>query len=134
VQHERCHLYLELARVLNAFIMAGVLAAIYFRRQWYFAEHAVVALYFLSFASLLDVALWPVHIASGGLGSRVKGIVFLLLTVPYMWMMLRRVYKDTAWQTTFKALVLYLATQIGMVLTMVMSLILATAHTLMTIR
>jgi hypothetical protein len=125
---------MELARILNAFIMAAVLALIYYRRNWYFAEHAVVALYYLSFASLLDAVLWPLHIATGGLGSRVRGIVTLLLAVPYLWMMLRRVYKDPVCKTTLKTLFLYVTIIIATVLTTVMSLALATIHTLVTIK
>src|SRR5258708_25158343 len=112
VEHlnERWHLYMEFARVLNAFIMAGILAVVYRKRKWYFAEHAVVALYFLSFASLLDVALWPVHVATGGLASHVKKIVSLLVVVPYMWIMLRRVYQDRVWKTPFQPLPSFVAT------------------------
>src|SRR5882724_846897 len=136
VEHfnEHWHFYMELARILDAFIVSGILAVLYRRRKWYFAEHAVVALYFLSFTSLLNVALWPVHVATGGLASRAKNVVFLLLTVPYMWMMLRRVYQDRAGTTTLKTLLLFVATQISAVLTTAMSLILATIHTLITIR
>lgn len=132
--NEHWHFYMELARILNAFIMAGLLAALYYRRHWYFAEHAVTAFYFLSFASLLDVVLWPVYLATGGLASRVKGIVFLVIALPYMWSMLRRVYKDSAGKTAFKTILIYLGTQVGMAVTMVLSLVAAITHTRFSMR
>jgi Protein of unknown function (DUF3667) len=127
--NERWSVYMEFVRIPEAFIMVGLLAAVYHRRQWYLAEHAVVALYFLSFACLLDLVLWPLHIATGGgLASNAKSIVFFLVAVPYMWMMLRRVYKDPPGKTTFKTLVVYVTTQIGMQLIVLISLIFAVAR------
>ncbi len=126
--NELWHFYMEFARVLDAFIVAGILAALYFRRKWYLAEHAVVALYYLSFVALLEVALWPVYIAAGGLGSHDKRDVLILISLPYMWFMLRRVYKNSAGKTTLKTLLLYLATYIGTGLTTAVSVVLTAIH------
>jgi hypothetical protein len=93
----------------------------YRSRKWYFGEHAVTALYFLSFTSLLSIVRWPFWLA---LGSPVQGarayevsLVFLMITFP--------------WKTATKSALVYGGTQLTIIVTTTLSFALAILHTVL---
>ncbi|MBZ5503878.1 MAG: DUF3667 domain-containing protein [Acidobacteriia bacterium] len=137
VEHlnERLHFYYEGSKILNALAMTCLLAVFYRRQKWYFGEHAVTALYFLSFTSLLTMVKWPLWLA---LGAPVQGpkaytlsVIFLMVALPYLWIMLRQLHGESKKKTAVKSVFIYGGTQVTIVLTTVISVVLAMLHTLL---
>ena len=130
---ERLHFYYEGSKILNALAMSCLLAAFYRNRKWYFGEHAVTALYFLSFTSLLSIVRWPFWLA---LGSPVQGatayavsLIFLLIALPYLWVTLRQLHGEGPWKTAAKSALVYGGTQLTIIVTTTLSFLLALVHT-----
>jgi hypothetical protein len=118
---------------VNALLMACLLAIVYRKRKWYFGEHAVASLYFLSFALLLSILKWPFWIA---LGKPVQGVavlslslVFFLIALPYLWVTLRKLHGEGPWKTAAKSVLVYGGTQITFFVTPFLSIVLALLHT-----
>jgi hypothetical protein len=135
LQHmnERLHLYNEGSKILNALVMACLLALVYRKRKWYFGEHAVASLYFLSFALLLSILKWPFWIA---LGARVQGaavlslsLVFFMIALPYLWVTLRKLHGEGRWKTAAKSMLVYGGTQLTFFVSVALSIALAFLHT-----
>lgn len=135
VEHmnERLHFYYEGSKILNALVMTWLLAFFYRKKKWYFGEHAVTALYFLSFTSLLTMVKWPFWLA---LGAPVKGstadilsVIFLMIALPYLWITLRQLHGESKGKTTVKSIFIYGGTQVTIILTTVISVVLAMLHT-----
>jgi hypothetical protein len=132
---ERLHFYYEGSKILNALVMSCLLAAFYRSRKWYFGEHAVTALYFLSFTSLLSIVRWPFWLA---LGSPVQGarpfeilLVFLMVVLPYLWVTLRKLHGEGPWKTAAKSVLVYGGTQLTIIVTTTLSFGLAILHTVL---
>jgi hypothetical protein len=105
----------------------------YRSRKWYFGEHAVTALYFLSFTSLLSIVRWPFWLA---LGSPVQGarpyevtLVFFMIALPYLWATLRKLHGEGLWKTATKSALVYGGTQLTIIVTTILSFGLAILHT-----
>ncbi|HZD92811.1 MAG TPA: DUF3667 domain-containing protein, partial [Candidatus Sulfotelmatobacter sp.] len=132
---ERLHIYYEVSQIFNVLMMAGLLAAVYSRRKWYFGEHAVTALYFLSFTFLLSMVKWPLWVAAGapiqGARSYLLALVFLVIAVPYLWLILRRLHGEGPWKTALKSVVVYGGTQFMIILGTTLSFIFAVVHTIL---
>lgn len=132
---ERLHFYYEGSKILNALVMACLLAAFYRSRHWYFGEHAVTALYFLSFTSLLSIVRWPFWLALGSpiQGGRAYGfsLVFFMITLPYLWATLRKLHGEGPWKTAAKSVLVYGGTQLAIIVTTILSFGLAILHTVL---
>ena len=128
--NERLHLYSEGSKILNAVAMACLLAIVYRKRKWYFGEHAVTALYFLSFVFLLTILKWPFWLA---LGAPVQGIslVFFMIALPYLWVTLRKLHGEGPWKTAAKSVLVYGGTQLTLIVTPILSIGLAVLHTML---
>lgn len=137
VEHlnERLHFYYEGSKILNALVMAWLLAGLYHKQKWYFGEHAVTAFYFLSFTSLLSIVKWPFWLAAGapvkGRSAYFLSLIFFLVAMPYLWVMLRKLHGEGPWKTAAKAVVAYGGTQFTIVVTGSLSFVLAVLHTLL---
>ncbi|HEX4602936.1 MAG TPA: DUF3667 domain-containing protein [Candidatus Angelobacter sp.] len=133
--NERLHFYYEGSKILNALAMAWLLAVFYRKQNWYFGEHAVTALYFLSFTALLSMVRWPFWLALGapiqGARSTILLLVFLAVVLPYLWVTLRQLYGEDKWKTAVKSVLVYGGTQLAIVITTVISVALALVHTLL---
>jgi predicted RNA-binding Zn-ribbon protein involved in translation (DUF1610 family) len=135
VQHlqERLHFYYEGSKILNVVVMACLLAVVYRKRQCYFGEHAVTALYFLSFTSLLTIVKWPFWVAAGApvQGGRVYifSLIFLMIALPYLWVTLRQLHGEGGWKTAAKSVLVYGGTQLTIIVTTIISFLLAILHT-----
>jgi hypothetical protein len=135
VQHlnERLHFYYEGSKILNALVMACLLAGLYGRQKWYFGEHAVTSLYFLSFTSLLSIVKWPFWLAAGaplqGRTAVAMSLVFFMIALPYLWVTLRQLHGEGPWKTAVKAIVAYGGTQLTIIVTGALSFMLALLHT-----
>jgi predicted RNA-binding Zn-ribbon protein involved in translation (DUF1610 family) len=133
--NERLHFYYEGSKILNALAMTWLLAAFYRKRKWYFGEHAVTALYFLSFTSLLTMVKWPFWLALGapvrGPGADILSVIFLMVALPYLWIALRQLHGESKKKTAVKAVFIYGGTQVTIILTTVISVVLAMLHTLL---
>jgi cytochrome c oxidase subunit IV len=131
---ERWQFYLHLLQPLNVVVMAAVLALVYRRQKRYFAEHLITALYFLSFTALLDIIKWPVFAVSGwqmqGWHARIQSLAFLMIALPYLWLSLCRVYKEAKGTTAWKTVITYGGTQLTIIVTTGLSLVLALVHVL----
>ena len=131
--NERLHFYYEGSKILNALVMAWLLAGLYRKQKWYFGEHAVTALYFLSFTSLLSIVKWPFWLAAGAPinGSRAYylSLIFFLVALPYLWLTLRQLHCEGPWKTGAKTALAYGGTQLTIILTGALSFLLATLHT-----
>lgn len=129
----RLHFYHEWSNIVNALAMAWLLAVVYRKQKWYFGEHAVTALYFLSFTSLLTVVRWPFWIAAGtpmqGARAHIFSLIFLMIAVPYLWVTLRQLHGEGRWKTAAKSVLVYGGTQLTFVVTFMLSFFLAMLHT-----
>ena len=135
IQHmnERLHSYYEASKILNALVMACLLAIAYRKRKWYFGEHAVTSFYFLSFTLLLSMVKWPFWVA---LGAPIQGAIayslslaFLLIALPYLWVTLRQLHGEGPWKAAAKSIVVYGGTQLTLIVTGALSFLLALVHT-----
>lgn len=135
VQHlnERLHFYYEGSKILNALVMACLLAIFYRKRKWYFGEHAVTSFYFLSFTLLLSIVKWPFWLALGaplqGAAAYILSLIFLSIALPYLWATLRQLYGEGPWKTAAKSVLIYGGTQLTIVVTTLLSFLLAIVHT-----
>ena len=130
---ERLHFYYEGSKIFNALVMTCLLAGFYRRQKWYFGEHAVTSLYFLSFTSLLSIVKWPFWLAAGApvQGGRVYifSLIFLMIALPYLWVTLRQLHGEGPWKTAAKSVLVYGGTQLTIIVTTVLSFLLAILHT-----
>jgi hypothetical protein len=130
---ERLQFYYEWSNIVNALVMAWLLAVVYRKQKWYFGEHAVTALYFLSFTSLLSIVKWPFWVALGapiqGAISNSLSLAFLLIALPYLWVTLRQLHGEGPWKTAAKSILVYGGTQLTLIVTFGLSFFLATVHT-----
>lgn len=137
VEHmnERLHFYYEGSKILNALVMACLLAIFYHKRKWYFGEHAVTSFYFLSFTLLLTIVKWPFWLALGApiQGARAYGlsIIFLAIALPYLWVTLRQLHGEGPWKTAAKSVLVYGGTQLTIIVTTVLSIFFAVVHTIL---
>lgn len=135
VEHlnEHLHFYYEGSKILNALIMACLLAIFYRKRKWYFGEHAVTSFYFLSFTLLLAMVKWPLWLALGapiqGATSYTLSIIFLAIALPYLWVTLRQLHGEGPWKTAAKSVLVYGGTQLTIIVTTILSFGLAVLHT-----
>jgi hypothetical protein len=135
LQHmnERLHSYYEGSKILNALVMACLLAIFYRKQKWYFGEHAVTSFYFLSFTLLLSIVKWPFWIALGapiqGATAYTLSLIFLLVALPYLWVTLRQLHGEGPWKTAAKSALVYGGTQLTIIITTVLSFALAIVHT-----
>jgi hypothetical protein len=133
--NERLHFYYEGSKILNALAMAWLLAVFYRKRKWYFGEHAVTALYFLTFTSLLTMVKWPFWLALGaptrGTWADILSVIFLMIALPYLWITLRQLHGESKKKTAVKAVFIYGGTQVTIILTTVISVVLAMLLTLL---
>lgn len=135
VEHlnERLHFYYEGSKILNALVMAFLLAIFYRKRKWYFGEHAVTSFYFLSFTLLLTIVKWPFWLALGGpiqgATAYTLSLVFLAIALPYLWVTLRQLHGEGPWKTAVKSVLVYGGTQLTIIVTTILSFVLAIVHT-----
>jgi len=85
VEHfnEHWHFYMELARILDAFIVSGIWPSFIAGGNGISPNTRWSRFNFLSFTSLLNVLALAGTVATGDLPRAAKNVVFLLLTVPY---------------------------------------------------
>jgi hypothetical protein len=137
VEHlnEHLHFYYEGSKILNALVMACLLAIFYRKRKWYFGEHAVTSFYFLSFTLLLAMVKWPFWLALGapiqGATAYALSLVFLLIALPYLWVTLRQLHGEGPWKTAAKSVLVYGGTQLTIIVTTILSFGLAILHTVL---
>lgn len=135
LQHmnEKLHLYYEASKILNALVMAGLLAIFYRKQKWYFGEHAVTSFYFLSFTLLLTMVKWPLWLALGApvqsASAYILSLIFLLIALPYLWVTLRQLHGEGPWKTAAKSVLVYGGTQLTIIVTTILSFGLAVLHT-----
>jgi uncharacterized protein DUF3667 len=133
--NERAHLYYEGSKIVNALVMACLLAIVYRKRKWYFGEHTVTSLYFLSFAFLLSIMKWPFWLALGspvqGIAVRGISLVFFMIALPYLWVTLRKLHGEGPWKTAAKSALVYGGTQLTLIVTPLLSIALAVLHTML---
>ncbi|MGZ4900045.1 MAG: DUF3667 domain-containing protein [Candidatus Angelobacter sp.] len=131
--NERLHFYYEGSKILNALAMTCLLAGFYRSRKWYFGEHAVTSLYFLSFTSLLSIVRWPFWLAAGaptqGARAYAVSLIFLMIALPYLWVTLRQLHGEGPWKTAAKSALVYGGTQLTIIVTTILSFLLAILHT-----
>jgi len=131
--NERIVFYYERGEIINVLAMTCLLAVLYRKQKWYFAEHAVTALYFLSFTFLLSIAKWPLWMAAGapihGIRANLLSLLFLAVALPYLWVTLRKLHGEGKWKTTIKTLVAYGGTQLAIIVTTTISVLLAFLQT-----
>jgi hypothetical protein len=131
--NERLHFYYEGSKILNALVMASLLAIFYRKRKWYFGEHAVTSFYFLSFTLLLAIVKWPFWLALGapiqGATAYILSIIFLAIALPYLWATLRQLHGEGPWKTAVKSVLVYGGTQLTIIVTTILSFLLAIVHT-----
>ncbi|MGB8129635.1 MAG: DUF3667 domain-containing protein [Candidatus Angelobacter sp.] len=131
--NERLHFYYEGSKILNALVMACLLAIFYRKRKWYFGEHAVTSFYFLSFTLLLNIVKWPFWIALGtplqGATAYTLSLIFFAIALPYLWVILRQLHGEGPWKTAAKSVLVYGGTQLTIIVTTVLSFLLAIVHT-----
>jgi len=107
----------------NVLVLSGILFVLY--RKRYFVEHLVFAFHFLSFTyitsavirpgtSLLSPGSWPSVLA-----SIAAGLAFLA----YLFLALRRVYRQGTGVTLAKALPTYVITQVILIVTQIATLL-----------
>jgi hypothetical protein len=113
------------AQIFNALAMAAVLA-LFFRKR-YFVEHLVFSLHYLSFTYLGAVLLSPLNSALGVISARniASAIGVTLIFMAYLFLSLRRVYRQGAIATFFKMVVTYAATQVVILVTLNVVLVVA---------
>jgi len=131
--NERIVFYYERGEIINVLAMTCLLAVLYRKQKWYFAEHAVTALYFLSFTFLLSIAKWPLWMAAGapihGIRANLLSLLFLAVALPYLWVTLRKLHGEGKWKTTIKTLLAYGGTQLAIIVTTTISVLLAFLQT-----
>ena len=131
--NERLHFYYEGSKILNALVMASLLAIFYRKRKWYFGEHAVTSFYFLSFTLLLSIVKWPFWLALGaplqGATAYTLSLIFLAIALPYLWVTLRHLHGEGPWKTAAKSVLVYGGTQLTIIVTTVLSFLLTIVHT-----
>ena len=131
--NERLHSYYEASKILNALVMACLLAIFYRKRKWYFGEHAVTSVYFLSFTLLLSIVKWPFWVALGapvqGVTAYMLSLIFVLIALPYLWVTLKQLHGEGPWKTAAKSIVVYGGTQLTIIVTGALSFLLALVHT-----
>jgi hypothetical protein len=119
------------AQLANVLAMAVILALFYRRR--YFTEHLVFAGHFLAFNFLALVLLSPLVSAIGKL--HIKHLPVLLaeagVFVAYLFFALRRVYPQGVAITMVKAIVTYGITQLLIVVTLIITVLVAVAFAAM---
>lgn len=137
VEHlnEHLHFYYEGSKILNALVMACLLAIFYHKRKWYFGEHAVTSFYFLSFTLLLAIVKWPLWLALGapiqGVAAYTLSTIFLVIALPYLWVTLRQLHGEGPWKTAAKSVLVYGGTQLTIIVTTVLSFFFAVVHTIL---
>lgn len=131
--NERVRFYFEWSQILNALGMACLLAIVYRKQKWYFGEHAITSFYYLSFTSLLSIVKWPFWLALGapiqGGNARILSLLFLAISLPYLWITLRQLHGEGPWKTAAKSVLVYGGTQLTIIVTGVLGYALAIAHT-----
>lgn len=131
--NEHLHFYYEGSKILNALVMACLLAIFYRKRKWYFGEHAVTSFYFLSFTLLLAIVKWPFWLALGApiqsTTAYVLSIISLAVAIPYLWVTLRQLHGEGPWKTAVKTVLVYGGTQLTIIITTSLSVLLAVVHT-----
>ena len=137
IQHmnERLHRYYEGSKILNALVMACLLAIFYRKRKWYFGEHAVTSFYFLSFTLLLSMVKWPFWVVLGapvqGATAYMLSLIFVSIALPYLWITLKQLHGEGPWKTAAKSIFVYGGTQLTIIVTTMLSFGLAIVHTLL---
>jgi hypothetical protein len=131
--NEHLHFYYEGSKILNALVMACLLAIFYRKRKWYFGEHVVTSFYFLSFTLLLTIVKWPFWLALGapiqGATAYTLSLIFLAIALPYLWVTLRQLHGEGPWKTAAKSVLVYGGTQLTIIVTTTLSFLLAVIHT-----
>ena len=137
VEHlnEHLHFYYEGSKILNALVMASLLALFYRKQKWYFGEHAVTSFYFLSFTLLLSIVKWPIWLAAGApiqdARAYALALIFFMIALPYLWATLRQLHGEGPWKTATKSVLVYGGTQLTIIVTTTLSVALAILHTVL---
>jgi len=84
--------------------VAGVIGVLYRRRQPYFGAHMILAMHFYSFENVLSAVMAPVR----PLAPVWVAPVFILIPLAYIFLMLRRVFGQTAGLTALKTVPVFL--------------------------
>lgn len=109
----------------NVLVLAGILAVLYHKR--YFVEHLVFAFHFMSFDYLTGALLRPLvsRLPVGGWPTVLSSIAVNLAFLVYMFLALRRVYRQGSGLTLIKALPAYVLTAVIVIVTQLVTLVVA---------
>ncbi len=132
---ERGHCYMSASEIVEALVLAGALALLYLRQRRYFAEHLIVALYFLSFVFIVRTATWILYTSFGppieDPKSTIMTVLIFAFVFPYLFLSLRRAYKEKSAATWLKSAVAYFLMQVAISLGTGLSLGMALLHTVL---
>jgi hypothetical protein len=123
---ERWHKNLSLLQLANVVGVALVLKVLHRRR--YFAEHLVFSAYFLSFAYIVALLIWPIYAIFGfhpGPLQRTMSLLSIAIMLVYLFLAQRRFYGGGKGKTVLKTALLWGGNYVVAVLIMAGSLIAA---------
>jgi Protein of unknown function (DUF3667) len=118
---ERIHRVVTVVQFANVLGMAAILLLMY--RKRYFVEHVVIAFHYLAFLYLCSILSWPLDaIVGSGWKHLVISLLKLAVWIWYLFLALRRVYRQKAAITWVKAIVTYAWVQLVLILTPIVTL------------
>ena len=103
-------------------IFALLLKLLYIRRDFYYSEHLVFTIYFYNFFFLAGIVSLLVELIPGM--DWFSGITFLIIQV-YLWIAMRKVYRQGKFKTTMKFFLLNGTFFIFMILAMAINIAIA---------
>lgn len=119
---------MSLLSLLNIAGIAVMLKLLYARRRRFLGQHLVFAAHFMSFAYVMSLALWPVHLYTGVLqntANRILMVVTAAISIYYLFLGLRRVYGQGPGKRLFKSVMVFAATYVTQMVLLGGSLFLA---------
>jgi hypothetical protein len=121
----RIHKISTAMQFANVLVFAGILALLYHKR--YFVEHLVFAFHFLSLDYLTGALVRPLtsRLSVGGWPGTIASIVVNLTLFAYLFLALRRAYQQGAGLTLIKALPAYVLTAVILIVTQIVTLVVA---------
>jgi hypothetical protein len=133
--NEKWQVYISWFQITNVIFFALLLQITYLFSGRYFVEHLIFSLHFLSFSFLSTVILWPAYILVGvkpTTASLLLSLFITLIGIIYLFVALRRVYRQSMVMTLMKTALLYAGSYIIILSIMLGTLILACVNVLLT--
>lgn len=119
---------MSLVSILSIVSIALMLKLLYLRHGRFLGEHLVFAAHLMCFSYILSIVVWPVYAVIGvkqATSNYVLTVIMSAITIYYLYLALRRVYRQSGWKTGVKSMTVWAATFVTSMVLMTGSLVAA---------